>query len=213
MIKTNELIATLASDLPRQRVRPGTAIAIAVVVAVIAAATVFFSTIGPRPDIAGVAQTYRFVGKFLVTGLLAVTSILLLDRLMRPGAVRWVDFVLLATAPAVLAIMAGIEAYLMPSSQWQMAAAGKNGLVCLTFVPLIGLGPLVAMIAALRTGAPTRPGLSGAVAGIVAGGISASFYAAHCTDDSPFFVAIWYPAAIVILAGLGFVLGRLFARF
>ena len=37
-------------------------------------------------------------------------------------------------------------------------------------------------------GVPTRPALAGAVAGLLAGGLAASFYAAHCTDDSPLFV-------------------------
>ncbi|MGR3363098.1 MAG: NrsF family protein, partial [Maritimibacter harenae] len=74
--------------------------------------------------------------------------------------------------------------------------------------PLIGLGPLAIMIAALRKGAPTRPVLTGAMAGVVAGGVAAMFYAAHCTDDSPLFVAAWYSIAIGILASLGALAGR-----
>jgi hypothetical protein len=50
------------------------------------------------------------------------------------------------------------------------------------------------------------------VAGLLAGGIAATFYAAHCTDDSPFFVATWYPIAIAMLTACGLVLGRRFCR-
>jgi hypothetical protein len=82
----------------------------------------------------------------------------------------------------------------------------------MTFIPLIGIGPLALFIAALRHGAPTRPVLSGAVAGLLAGGLAATFYAAHCFDDSPLFVATWYTIAIAALAALGALGGRLFVR-
>ena len=59
----------------------------------------------------------------------------------------------------------------------------------------------------MRQGAPTRPALAGALAGLLAGGIAATFYAAHCTDDSPFFVATWYTLAIAVLAGIGALAG------
>jgi hypothetical protein len=77
---------------------------------------------------------------------------------------------------------------------------------------LIGLGPLAVFLAALRHGAPTRPRLAGAVAGLLAGGIAATFYAAHCTDDSPLFVATWYSIAIAGLVALGAICGRRVAR-
>ena len=79
-------------------------------------------------------------------------------------------------------------------------------------IPLIGIGPLAIFLAALRHGAPTRPALAGAVAGLLAGGIAATFYAAHCTDDSPLFVAIWYPIAIAGLALIGAVAAHLCVR-
>ena len=44
------------------------------------------------------------------------------------------------------------------------------------------------------------PSLAGAVAGLAAGGVAATLYAAHCTDDSPLFVATWYTLAIAALA-------------
>ena len=89
---------------------------------------------------------------------------------------------------------------------------GSNSLVCLTFVPLIGLGPLAIFLAALRHAAPTRPAAAGAVAGLLAGGLAATFYAAHCFDDSPLFVAVWYTLAVCILAAAGALLAPLVAR-
>jgi hypothetical protein len=93
-----------------------------------------------------------------------------------------------------------------------MAAAGKNSILCLTAIPALGIGPLALLIVAMRQGAPTRPVLAGLFAGLLAGGIAATFYAANCTDDSPLFVATWYPLAIAILAGAGALAGRLALR-
>jgi hypothetical protein len=64
----------------------------------------------------------------------------------------------------------------------------------------------------LRQGAPSDPGLAGALAGLVASGIGASFYAANCTDDSPLFVLAWYPIAASIVTGAGFLIGRRLLR-
>jgi len=62
----------------------------------------------------------------------------------------------------------------------------------------------------LRSGAPRSPGLTGALAGAAAAGIAALFYASHCPDDSPLFVATWYPLATLICMGAGALAGRRF---
>ncbi|RVP75988.1 NrsF family protein, partial [Sinorhizobium meliloti] len=64
------------------------------------------------------------------------------------------------------------------------------------------------LLLALRHGASSHPALSGAAAGLAAGGIAAAFYASHCTDDSPLFVATWYTMAVAILAIAGGFLAR-----
>ena len=56
---------------------------------------------------------------------------------------------------------------------------------------------------ALRRGAPSRPTVAGAFAGLLSAGLAATLYAAHCTDDSPMFVATWYSLAAVIVAAIG----------
>jgi hypothetical protein len=50
--------------------------------------------------------------------------------------------------------------------------------------------------------------LTGAVAGLIAGGIAATFYAAHCVDDSPLFVATWYTLALALVTLAGALAGR-----
>jgi hypothetical protein len=100
----------------------------------------------------------------------------------------------------------------LPPDLWLSKTAGTNSLVCLTYIPLIGIGPLAIFLFALRQGAPTRPPVAGAVAGLLAGGIAATLYAAHCTDDSPLFIGTWYTIAIAGLALLGAVGGNRLAR-
>lgn len=213
MSDTNSLIARLAGAADRRGPGLDARLGIALAIAAVLAGTVFFATIGPRPDFWSAAQTVRFVAKFVLTLSLLATMLHLLSRLARPGAFRRRDWLWLLVPAGLLAAMVGLELLVLPQAQWAMAATGKNSLICLTFVPLIGLGPLAALIAGLRQGAPTRPGLAGLVAGIAAGALAATFYAAHCTDDSPLFVAQWYSIAIAGLGLAGTVLGRLFARF
>jgi hypothetical protein len=80
---------------------------------------------------------------------------------------------------------------------------GSNSRLCLASITLLSVAPLVALLVALRAGAPRSPAMAGAAAGLLAGGLGAVLYAIHCPDDSPLFVALWYvPAvALVVLAG------------
>ena len=66
---------------------------------------------------------------------------------------------------------------------------------------------LAATLWALRRGASTRPGLSGALAGLLSGAAAATVYAVHCTEDSPLFWSFWYVLAILFATALGALLG------
>ena len=89
---------------------------------------------------------------------------------------------------------------------------GSNAAFCLKSIPFLAAAPLVAALLALRQGAPENPGLAGAAAGLFAGAIGAAFYATHCPDDSPLFVAAWYSLAIGLVAMAGALAGRRLLR-
>ena len=72
---------------------------------------------------------------------------------------------------------------------------------------------LAAALIGLRHGAPTRPALAGAIAGLLSAGLAATLYAAHCTDDSPLFVATWYTIATAMVAAIGALAGSRLLRF
>lgn len=209
---TNELIRTLAADARSPAVSLSTVWCGAAGLAVALAGAVFFATLGPRPDIAVAAETPRFLFKFIVTIALAASAFGLARALSRPGEAwrRAMPFV--AVAPALIAMAVVVELVLLPQEMWSTRMIATNSLVCLTYVPLIGLGPLGIFLLAIRHGATTRPALAGMVAGVLAGGIAATFYAAQCTDDSPLFVATWYTIAIALLAVVGGAIANRFCR-
>lgn len=212
-METDDLIKALAADFEQRRTVPlSRAWPLAVLLGAILAATVFFSTIGPRPDIALAAETPRFLFKFVLTVALVATVFAVVQALSRPGE-GWRTVAPWLAAPTLLLCAAVVvELLVMPPETWSARLIGTNSRACLTFIPLIGLGPLVVFLLTLRYGAPTRPTLAGAAAGLLAGGLAATFYAAHCPDDSPLFLATWYPIAIFGLALIGAATARWFVR-
>ncbi|MFI0846070.1 NrsF family protein [Mesorhizobium sp. IMUNJ 23232] len=200
---TESLIRGLARDTSPSAPRFSLVLAGALAASAIAGGVVFFAMLGPRPDIALAVQAPRFLFKFVLTLALTLTAALAFAALSRPGAPVARAARLLAVAPLLLLAAVAVELFMLPPGQWEARWIGTNSMLCLTFIPLIGIAPLAILLWAMRLGAPTKPRAAGALAGLLAGGIAASFYAAHCADDSPLFVATWYTLAIALLAAIG----------
>jgi hypothetical protein len=205
-VRTSELINALVEDdtaAPRLDVRLG----VAVLAGTALAGALFFLLIGFRPDIAQALETVRFPYKFLITLSLAVAATGVVLRLARPGvpAARW-GFALFLPL-VLLALGVAAELLATSASTWGARLVGSNSMNCVTVIPFLSIGPLACLLLALRQGAPTRPGLAGAVAGLAASGIAATFYASNCTDDSPLFVATWYPIATAMVVVGGYLIG------
>jgi hypothetical protein len=209
-VKTDDLIELLVKDVAPWRFR--SILAGAVAGGIIIAAIFFFLGIGFRPDISEAVKSNRFLFKFVVTVSLAVTAIWVTLSVGRPGSSLAQRGVALAIAPALLACAAVVELLVLPESQWMPRLVGHNARFCLTLIPLLSIGPLACLLSALREGAPSSPGLAGAVAGLGASGIAATFYAANCTDDSALFVITWYPIATLIVTTAGYLIGRKLLR-
>ncbi len=206
-MKTDDLIDLLAKDSPPPW-RFRSVLTVAVAGGIVIAAISFFAAIGFRTDIDSALKSVRFLFKFVVTITLVATAISLVLVLGRPGGSFTQRGLVLVAAPLLLACAALIELLVLPESQWMPHLIGHNARFCLTLIPLLSIGPLACLLAALREGAPSNPGLAGAMAGLAASGIAATFYAANCTDDSPLFVMTWYPIAILAVTAAGFLLGR-----
>jgi hypothetical protein len=179
-----------------------------VVAAMIFVGTAVLLSIGLRPDFAAAAGTWRFDMKFVVTLTLSASAFFLLRSAIYPEGLARAPLWIVLAAPALLLCAVAYELAVLPAAAWKTALLGTNWLHCLTLVPLFGLVPLAAALWALRRGATTRPVLTGFLAGLLAGGIGATFYAANCQDDSPLFVMTWYPVGILLLGAAGALAAR-----
>jgi hypothetical protein len=151
--------------------------------------------------------------KFLVTLALAVPALAISLHLSRPEAsLRGRAWLLLIPAGLLLA---GIASEMMLPQRLPMMTrlVGSNSRLCMTAIPLMSLPFLAAALIGLRHGAPTRPAVTGAIAGLLSAGLAATLYASHCTDDSPLFVATWYTIATAIVTAIGALAGSRVLRF
>jgi len=210
-MKTDDLVSLLAQDAPVRSTLTQD-LTRAMIAGVLLAGLAFFVTVGFRPDIGAALETYRFLFKFVVTIALAVSAAMVMFRIGKPGvplkSAAWSMLI-----PVVLISCAVIlELIVMPTDTWSARLIGHNSRMCLTIIPLLSLGPLGLFLHSLQKGAPERPALAGAVAGLASAGIAATFYASNCTDDSPLFVMFWYPIAIAVVATLGSLAGRWLLR-
>lgn len=210
-MRTQDLIDTLAADLKPQKPFSA-ALAPALAIGFAATAAVFLAMLGPRPDLVGALESARFLAKPTVALLLAGAALGLTTRLARPGAAAAGWGLALLAAPVVAILFSAIELSVLPASAWSTAWLGENALVCLVAVPALAMPTLAGLVYALRRGAPLRPRVAGAVAGLASAGLAASLYATYCPDDSPLFVATWYTGAALITAGIGALAGKRWLR-
>jgi hypothetical protein len=209
---TDQLIRTLAADTARAR-PVGFVLALALLAAAPVSLLMFFTELGVRPDVMTAMRNPFFDLKFAVTLALATSAILVSLHLSRPEASMrgwgWLFMI-----PAGL-LVAGISGEMMMPQRLPMMTrlVGQNSRVCMTAIPAMSLPLLAAALVGLRHGAPTRPALAGAVAGLLSAGLAATFYASHCTDDSPLFVATWYTIATALVTAIGALAGARMLRF
>jgi hypothetical protein len=209
-VKTSELIAALAADPVPEPIRLGRRVAAALAIGFLGSLAIYVLMLGPRPDIAAATETMRFWMKCVVSLAFALPTLLLTLRLARPDA-KPGTLALWLIAPFVL-LAAGVLAELLvvPQSAWMSRLMGAHAMHCMITIPMLAAPVLAALIVALRAGAPLHAALTGAMAGAAAAGVGALVYASSCPDDSPLFVATWYPLATLICVGVGALAGRRF---
>ena len=204
---TDQLIRTLAAD----NLHPARPVGFVLMLALLAAAPVallmFFAELGPRPDFMTAIHNPFFDLKFAVTLALAISACAISLHLSRPEAsLRGLGWWLLVPAGILIAAIGG--EMMMPQRVPAVTRlVGHNSKVCLTAIPALSLPILAGALIGLRHGAPARPALAGAVAGLMSAGMAATLYAAHCTDDSPLFVATWYTLATALVTAIGALAG------
>jgi hypothetical protein len=209
---TDRLISTLAADVDSRSRPVGVALAQALLIALPVSAALLLATLGIRRDFMTAMHDPFFDLKFVVTLALALPAIVISLHLSRPEASLrgWAWLLLLPVA--ILAL--GISGEMMVPRRLPMRTRliGSNSRVCVAAIPVLSLPLLAAALFGLRHGAPAHPAVAGALAGLLSAGLAATMYAAHCTDDSPLFVATWYTLATALVTAIGALLGVRFLR-
>jgi hypothetical protein len=212
-METDQLIRTLAADNPHHARPVGFVLTLALLAAAPVSLAMFLAGLGVRPDVMTAMHNPFFDLKFAVTLALAISAITVSLHLSRPEAsLRGWAWLLLIPAGF---LVAGISGEMMMPQRLPMMTrlVGNNSRLCMTAIPLISLPLLAAALIGLRHGAPTRPAVAGAIAGLLSAGLAATLYASHCTDDSPLFVATWYTIATALVTMIGALAGSKVLRF
>ena len=209
VMTTEQLIKLLVADLePVDCGRIARALVMAMVAGAAATFGVMFLLLGPHPKTFGRREFQLLSDEADVSplGVVAMAAVFL-PQIARPGAVGR-NFLVFVSLP-FLAI-AALASEALASAHWSMwgnMIVGSTWLACLFTIPFLAIAPFLALVWALRVGAPTALIRAGAAAGLVAGGLSAMACSLPCLDHSFPSIAVWYGLPIVICAIVGAKLG------
>jgi hypothetical protein len=201
---TNDLIARLAAA-PRPARLTATVLFAAVGLAVLAAGGLYLWSMGFRPGLAAAMAHPVTAAKIALPALLAALALPVVLRLSDPVGRPRPHWLLLPAGIAVA--LAAYAATTVPAGTLGAAIMGGTSVKCVTAIVQISALPMIAGLVILRRGASTRPALSGAVLGLLAGAGATAAYALSCAEDSPLFFVTWYGAAILCVTALGGLIG------
>ena len=207
-MKTDDLVALLSTNLePADRNAVVRTLCVALAAGSIVALGIAFVWLGFRSDLTTTrALTFLAIKLAFTIGIVGL-ALVYLTRLTHPGGERKTSTFLVVLPFLVILFLALISLGSAPRSHWDKMIVGDEWLACLLSIPIIAIVPFAVSIWAVRKGAPTNLARAGAFAGLAAGGVSATAYALHCTDDSLPFIAVWYGGTIVLCTLAGAALG------
>jgi hypothetical protein len=207
-MKTEELIDLLSTNIePVDTQKVDRTLQIAIVAGLVLALLTCIVTLGVRPDLNNPGVFGFLLVKIGFGVLVTILGWHLLLKHARPGGENHSRIFLTGVPFAALMALAAVNLISVPASHWGHMIMGERWLGCLLSIPIIAVVPFVVITWAVQMAAPTNLLRTGALAGLVAGGISAAAYALHCPVDSLPFVALWYGGTIVLCALAGAVLG------
>jgi hypothetical protein len=212
-METEQLIRTLAADNPHRTHSVGFVLALALLAAAPVSFIMFMMALGVRPDVMTAMHNPFFDLKFVITLALAISAIAVSLHLSRPEASLKGRGWLLLIPVGIIAAGIGSEMMIPQRLPMMTRLIGHNSRVCVTAITLLSLPLLAGALVGLRHGAPSRPAVAGGIAGLISAGLAATLYASHCTDDSPLFVATWYPIATAMVTAAGALIGARVLKF
>ena len=207
-MKTDELITLLATGLepadcgrPSRRLLAAWAMGTGVSLVVLAG-VLRFNTALPREVLSPM-----FWARAAFCTSLALMALLAVRRLGQPGARLGVVPWGLAIPVAAMWLAATTELVGAPAADRIRLLLGHTAFACPWLIALLAAPLFIALIWALRSGAPTHLRLAGGAAGLAAGAGGALVYTLHCPELAPPFLSIWYVLGMLIPAGIGAGLG------
>lgn len=212
-MKTHELITLLARQL--EPVAPHASTRILggrLMVSGIVSTALMLCVYGLNPELARDLLSTTGLLKVLWPGALALAAFVMVHRLARPGVKPGHEWPAFVTGTA-LVWWQGMASWLAESGpSKQQLLWGQTWQSCSLSIAALALPMLAGLLWALRQLAPTRPALSGACAGLLAGTISTSLYALHCPEMAAPFLAVWYSLGIALSAVAGAAAGAALLR-
>ena len=212
-MKTEDLISQLAGE-PIVVARGGverravTGVGIGFLIAL----ALFLPVLGLRPDLMEAVRRPIVAVKTILPLLLGLVALVLALRAARPATFVPPGVKALWLWPAAaLALFLYAFTTTAPGTR-AVAFLGHSIPICLPAIVVLAAPILIAVFRALKDGAPTRPRLCGALAGLAAAGFATALYSTFCNEDSPLFYSVWYSVGIGIVTAAGLVAGGRYLR-
>jgi hypothetical protein len=207
-MRTNDLIAKLSDENARvRRAAPHARLAVAGLAGFTAAAIGVALILTFQPGLPGIFLTFHMSTKLGFTLSVALLALVLLAPAARPEARPGSALWLLVLPFAAMAVAAGLE-QVAADPQARMALwLGGSWNSCPVNILLFSLPVLASVLVVFRAFAPADLRAAGALAGFLAGGLSATAYALHCPESAMSFMASWYALGMAASACLGALLG------
>lgn len=209
-MKTEDLIRTMAADLPTSTATAGTTLSRSLPLAAVVMAAGWLAFAGVRADLLTTGLQATLL-KLSLGALIALSSLWIAIKLARPeqdtSPCWW-----LAVVPAVVVLAVGADLVQHGTARWTERVWGYSIAACLSIIPALAIIPLAGTLLALREGATRHPALVGALAGVGSGGIAILAYGLFCTEDATLFVATWYVLATCLAGAIGALAGAVALR-
>jgi len=211
-MKTDDLIIMLATGIaPVSTQTAQRYFAAAMSVGVLFAMLLMLTTLGMNPNLT-TSPSMLWV-KLAFTIAIAAASLIGSFRLARPGVRLGMAVPVTIAIPVILMwALAAVELIRTPAAERLSLLLGHTWFLCPFLVTALSIPIFIAVFWAVKGLAPTRPTLTGAMSGLLAGSASAAVYSLHCHEMAAPFLALWYPLGMLIPTAIGALIGKRLLR-
>ncbi|GJH26068.1 DUF1109 domain-containing protein [Caballeronia novacaledonica] len=207
-MKTDELISLLSNQVTQvDRAAIARRFVQALLIGAAGSLVLMSIVFGVRHDLGSVARTGIFWAKLAFPLAVAIGAMLTIARIGRPGARAGYSWALVALPFAAVWIAGWMAVDSAGSNARAALVLGQTWRTCPFNILLLSIPTFPAAFWAMRSLAPTRLRLAGAVAGLLASSTATIVYCLHCPEMSPAFWGVWYAIGMLMPALIGAWLG------